>query len=382
MISRLLNRRVRAVAVMETLHISRDPRLLVWIFGLPAILLLLFGYAITLDVNEVPMIVVDPEPSSESREIVSSIESSGYFKVVSWEKEPIVKDELFIHDVAKIALVFPTGFQKQAKRKEMNTVQVIVDGTDNNVAMIAMGYLQKILNEYNLAASMQNAAKSGAAALLKPAITTQSRVWYNPELKSRIFIIPGLMAIILGMMNVILTALCIVREKERGTFEQLVVTPLQKWELIFGKMIPYFFLGMLQFFLVILVSRYFFSVPIKGSFWEVIIVTVVFLFAGLGQGLLISIIATSQAVAVQFAILSSMLPGFILSGFVFPVESMPEIVQYIATIVPARYYLEALRGLLIKGISFGDISHKVAFLAAVTGFFLTLSFRKLKKHIE
>ena len=377
-----MNRRTIAVARAEFLQIARDPRTIIWIFGLPALMLLLFGYAITLDVKMIPTVVLDPSPSSESRAVLSTIESSGYFKVVEKSTHVRLDEDLFIHGFAKLAVIFPVDFSRNYARKKAVSIQAIVDGADNNTAMIGLGYLQKILNAYNIDLIATEAIKSGSPTIVKPALSTVTRVWYNPELKSRPFIIPGLIANILGMLNVIITALCIIRERERGTFEQLIVTPLQKWELIIGKLIPYYILGILQFILVLVVSRYFFDVPIKGSLIDVFLITFIFLAASLGQGLLISIVSSSQAVAMQAGIITSMLPGFILSGFMFPVESMPRVIQYLAAIVPARYFLEVLRTLMIKGVSIWEIPLKTVFLLIVVALFFAVSYKKLHRFLE
>lgn len=377
-----MNHRTLAVARIEFLQIARDPRTLLWIFGLPAIMLLLFGYAITLDIKDIPTIVLDPSPSSDGRALVSTIESSGYFKVVERSTNAHLREDFFIHGKAKLAVIFPVDFARKFSRKEPISIQAVVDGSDNNTALIGLGYLQKILTAYNIDLTSAEATKIGVSSIAKPSFSAVSRVLYNPDLKSRTFIIPGLMAIILGMLNVIITALCMIRERERGTFEQLIVTPIQKWELIIGKLIPYYILGIFQFILVLAVSWYVFDVPIKGSLFDIFLISLIFIAASLGQGILISIVASSQGVAMQIGIITSLLPSFILSGFMFPVESMPQIIQYIAAIVPARYFLDVLRALLIKGISIWDISLKMFFLLAVVGLFFGISYKKLHKFLK
>lgn len=376
-----MNRRLIAIARKETIQVLRDRRLLYFAFGMPVVLLLLFGYAITLDIRAIPTAIVDPSNSQDSRLLTQTIASGGYFDV-RWQLRDTNKiSALFDNDYAKIALIYPHDFRKLGARGRPAPVQIIVDGADNNTALIAMGYLQKILIQQNREAIVTMAQKAGSAAITENPLSAETRVWYNPELKSRNFIIPGLMAAIMGMMSVILTALCIAREQERGTFEQLVVTPIKKHELIIGKMIPYYVIGMGDAILVLLIGNYVFDVPVKGSVLQVLFVCGVFLFAGLGQGLLISIVARTQMVALQVGILSSLLPSILLSGFMFPVSSMPTPVQYITFAIPARHLLDVLRALMVKGVGLSYLGPEMAFLVAVALLFMGLAFRKFRKQV-
>jgi drug efflux transport system permease protein len=376
-----MNRRLWAIARKETIQVLRDRRLLIFAFGMPVILLVLFGYAITLDISQIPTAIVDPSPSQESRRLTEAIASGGYFDV-RWQLRDTNKiAELFDNDHAKIALIFPNDFKELGARGKLAPVQIIVDGADNNTAMIAMGYLQKIIIEQNRETIVTMTSKSGASEITENPLAAEIRVWYNPELKSRNFIIPGLMATILGMMSVMLTALCIAREQERGTFEQLVVTPIKKHELIIGKMIPYFVIGMIDAVLVLLIGYFLFDVPVKGSIVQVLLVCGLFLFAGLGQGLLISIVAGSQMVALQAGILSSLLPSILLSGFMFPVSSMPEPVQVITYFIPARHLLDVLRALMVKGVGLQYLGEQLIFLTAVALLFMGLAFRIFRKQV-
>ena len=374
-------RRMLAMANKEFLQVIRDPLLLLWAFGLPIAMLLLFGYAITLDINKIPLLLVDPSPGRESREIAEMLVSSGYFEIVERVAVPAPTEDRFVYDKARIALVFSPDFGKQMVRGGRVTLQALVDAADNNTALIALGYLQTMITNHNQKIRIERLEARGRGHESTPGIEVRSRVWYNPELRSRNFIIPGLMASILGMMTVILTALCLAREYERGTMEQLLVSPLGRFELVIGKLVPYYVIGCIEVAMVLAFGRFFFDVPIKGTVFAVVAASMLFLFAGLGQGLLISIATKSQQVATQVGLISSMLPSLLLSGFMFPVSSMPVVIRWISAIVPARHLLDMLRAIMLKGAPLALLWPQMLFLAAVALLFFVLSFRALSRRL-
>ncbi len=369
------------MARKETLHIVRDPRTLLWAFGLPVLLLILFGYAISLDVNHIGTLIVDPAPSPTSRLIRDTLQGSGYFNITMAHPSTKPIEEAFLRDKARVALIFPVDFGDKIARRENAPVQIIADGADNNTALIALGYLQRVILEHNAEVTLQTAVRAGKHKLVTP-ISVSTRVWYNEELRSRVFIVPGLIALILGMMAVILTSLCVAREFERGTFEQLVATPLTRGEFLAGKMAPYYAIGLIDLAISLLASRFLFDVAIKGSLINIFIVCGVFLLAGLGQGLVISIVAQTQQVAMQAGILSSLLPSLILSGFMFPISSMPPLIRVITNIVPARHLLEALRGIMLKGVPLWLVWPQLVFLTVVALLFLAVSLKRFRKRLD
>jgi ABC-2 type transport system permease protein len=373
--------RIGAIALKETRQIRRDPLLLLWAFGLPLVMLVLFGYAISLDIDEVPLVVVDPVPTTGSRELRDQITASGYFKLAAVVASAQQLERHFISNTAKIALIMPPRFDEKASRGESLQLQLIVDGSDNNTALIAMGYLQHILTNHNQRVIINKAMRDRTTGGLGARLDVKTRVFYNPELKSRYFIIPGVISTVLGMMSVILTALCLAREYERGTMEQLLVSPLSRFEIIVGKLIPYFVIGCIEVLTTTLCAALLFEVPLRGSLVAIFMVSMLFLLAGLGQGLFISVATRSQQVATQAGLVSSMLPSLLLSGFMFPVSSMPQVIQWVSLLIPARHLLDMLRALMLKGVPVWILWPKMLFLLLVSALFYVQAFRRMGKRL-
>jgi ABC-2 type transport system permease protein len=354
-------RRTRAMARKELLHIWRDPLSLTMALAVPLMMLLLFGYALSLDVDRIPTLVHDESGTQLSSELVSYFEGSRYFEIVQGADAQLTIEDAIDRGVALLGLDIPYDFADRLGRGEAAPVQLIVDGSDSNTASIALGYGRAAVGAFSLRLQDEAAQRRGAGAL-SPSFDPRIRVWYNPELKSRNYIVPGLIAVILMIIAALLTSLTISREYELGNLELLLSTPLRPAEIVLGKMTAYFLLGAIDALVCVLVGVYVFGVPLRGSILELALVTAIFLFGSLCWGLFISAAARSQLVAYQIGIMSSFLPAFLLSGFIYAIENMPEVVQAITRIVPARYFVALVKGVFLKGISIWDLWPDVLFL--------------------
>jgi ABC-2 type transport system permease protein len=355
--------RVLAMAHKELLHILRDPQVLGIALGMPVVLILLFGFAISFDVERVPLVIVDQDHTTGSRSLVDKFTASDTFRAVARRQDPAEVEPLFRAYLAKAALVIPRGYGRALERGEPANAQLLLDGADSTTASIALGYSQAV----SLNASRAELAKLVSRA--EPSLVAEPRVLFNPALRSRIFLVPGLMVLILVMNAVMLTALTVAREYERGSMEQLFATPVGKLEIILGKLLPYFFIGLCQVLLVITLGVGLFDVPVRGSLLLLFVIAAVFILAMLMQGLLISLITRNQVVAAQVAVLSTFLPALLLSGFVFPVENMPWPLRALATVLPARYLVRSLRAVFLRGNGLEVVAPD---LLALLGFFLVL----------
>ena len=367
-----MRRRTLAMMRKEILHIRRDPRTLYLAIGMPAVLTLLFGYAITMDVMHIPLGVMDQDRTPQSRDLVTGFSSTRYFTLV---RESLSKEEtrgLLERGRAKVLLVIPSGYAKHLERGEESPIQLVVDGSDSHQGGIALGYARAIAQTVNRDIFVAAAERAGLGRTEEdlPPIEPRLTALFNPELKSQVFVVPGLIAVIMMMMATMLTALTVSKEWERGTMEQLLVTPVSPLEIILGKVGPYFVLGLIEMISVILIGMLLFHVPFRGSHPLVLAFSSLFLLTALGVGLLISIAARSQQLATQLSFLIAMLPSMILSGFMFPVESMPKPIQLVTILVPSKYFIIALRGLLLKGAGLRDLWHEglalLIFAAGIT----------------
>ena len=352
--------RIKAIAQKEILQIRRDPLSLAMAFIMPVLLLLIFGYAITLDVNNLTTIVYDADQSSLSRELLRELTASGYFTIVRNAGSQREIDGYLDAGKARVAVSIPVDFAKTIGRGTSAQLQVIVDGSDSNTATIALGYLSALTELFS-----QRTGGSPTRPLIDPRI----RVWYNPDLKSRNFIIPGLIAVIMMVIAALLTSLTFVRELERGTMEQLIATPVKTGELVLGKLAPYFLIGFIDMIMAVVMAIFLFEVPFKGNVLILGVVTSVFLFGALGLGIVISIAAKSQLEASQIAMVATFLPAFLLSGFMFAISNMPTPLQFISRIVPARYFIVVLKGIFLKGnrpaILMGDAIFLLVFAVVI-----------------
>jgi ABC-2 type transport system permease protein len=339
-------RKIVAVAVKELRQASRDPLSLAMLLGLPTMMLILYGYAINFDVRHVPLAVEDRDKSAPSRELVASFVNSTYFDLVSDLPAGADLGRLTERRIARAVLVIPEGHARTLAEGRTAPVQLVLDGADANTASAILGYASSLV----AGANVSLLAASPAATLPPPTgIDYEPRVWFNPDLKSTQFLVPGLIGFILMLTAVLSTALSVVREKERGTMEQLRVTSLRPSELIIGKTLPYLGISLVATGVIILAARFLFGVRVQGSYLDLFVATLVYLVGALGFGLLVSSLADTQAMAFQIGTVTSMLPAIFLSGFIFPIHSMPAVVQGITYLVPNRYFLVVLRGVILKG---------------------------------
>lgn len=341
-------RKTLAVASKELRQILRDRRSLLILLFVPAFFLLLFGYALNFDIRHVRLVVQDQDRSTKSRELVSSFVNSGYFSLVGYVDSPSELDRLVDEGRARVILSIPSNFERDLSLRQPVTVGVIIDGDNANTASTVMGYSRTLIGAYS-SAQMQAMTPAPGSRAPVPVIGIEPRIWYNPQLRSTLFLVPGLIAYISMITAVVSTALSVVREKERGTMEQVRMAPLGPLPYIIGKTLPYLVISFISAILIILSAMLLFDLPMRGSWLLLCAAIGLFLVGAQAQGLLISTIAETQQVAFQVALLSSLLPTMILSGFIFPISSMPAVVQWITRIVPARYFLVALRSIVLKG---------------------------------
>jgi len=372
--------RIRAIAKKEYLHIIRDPRSLIMGLALPMLLIFMFGYALTLDVDNVPLVVWDQSETPASRDFISRFEGSSYFSLKSYARDYRDIERAINRRDALVALVVPVDFGRRMEAGRRTTVQAIVDGSDSNTATIALGYAENIVRLYGRDVALEKARRL-EGVLPRPPLDIRPRVWFNADMVSRNAIVPGLIAVIMMVIAALLTSLTIAREWETGTMEQLIATPLKGSELILGKLIPYFGIGLIDLALAVLVGRFAFDVPLRGELWLLLGMAIIFLFGALSLGMLISIIGKSQFVASQFALVATLLPAFLLSGFIFPIANMPPFLQLFTHIIPARYFVTILRGIYLKGVGLTMLWQEAAFLAVFGGLVRLVAVKKFKKKI-
>ncbi len=369
-------KRIIAIAKKESIHIRRDRRSLILSFLIPIILLILFGYALSLDVKDIPVTLLDYDSSSGSREFIRGFSESGYFNINEYVYSYQDLEENIISGRSLVAIVIPPNFSEDIAAGKDVRIQTIIDASSANKASIASGYIKSITQSY----SANIIAGENITGNIKAPLDPDIRIWFNPELESKNFIVPGIIAIIMMMIASLLTSQVISREWENGTMEQLIASPLKPSELILGKIIPYFIIGMLDMAIIVISGRLMFDVPLKGSTVLLFLLSGLFLVGALSLGIAISIMAKSQVLSYQMAMLVSFLPSYILSGLVFPISSMPRVIQYISYLVPAKYFITILRGIFLKGSGFIILSMEALYLAvfAIIAFALA-NFRFIKK---
>jgi ABC-2 type transport system permease protein len=373
-------RRTKAVARKEFLHISRDVRSLVMALLLPLLMMLLFGYGLTLDVDRIPTVIYDADNSPESRELVARFAGSRFFEIIARADAYGAAQWSIDSGAAILAVVIAQDYSSDLHAGAAPGVQLLLDGSDSNTASIALGYatalLQRQSQELAVSASGRVARASGDAG-----IDPRIRIWYNSELKSKNYVVPGLIAIILMIIASLLTSLTIAREWESGTMEQLLSTPLRASELVLGKMAAFFALGAIDTILAILSGVVVFQVPLRGSLLFLAATSGIFLVGALCWGILISSLARSQLVAYQMGMLTSFLPAFLLSGFVFAIENMPPPIQAISYLVPARYFVGVLKGIFLRGVGIEVLWTEVGLLIVFAAVVFFAATRRLEQKV-
>lgn len=372
-------RRVKAIAVKEFIHVVRDPRSLGMAIALPVLLLVLFGYALTLDVDNVPMVVWNQDKSRISEDFLLDFKDSRYFNIIAYYENYRDIDRCFDHDKATMAMVIHKDFSKYVKSGGEAPLQLLVDGSDANTAMISMGYVNTVVSQYNLKLMNDRLAKIGVKEMMP--VDVRARIWFNEDLKSRNFIIPGLIAIILSIVSALITSLTVAKEWENGTMEQLISTPVKGGEIILGKFIPYFVIGYIDLAIAVIMGLFVFHVPFRGNIFLLFALSGLFLTGVLMLGMQISIALKNQLLASQIAVISTFIPAFILSGFMYPISSMPKAIQVITHIIPARYFIVILKGIYLKGVGIGALWTQALFLFLFAALMIFLANKKFKKKV-
>ncbi len=364
--------RIWAIMVKEFIEIRRDPRTLGLIALMPILLLILFGFAINLDIKQLPTAVCDRDRTRESRALAESFFSSGYFIAV--DAEACGREaELLDRGAAKVYIEIPPRFGDRIASGTLAPIQVLLDGSDNNTASVASGYVEQVLGSYSRNFSPDRTRAGGFQA-----IEVKSRVWFNPDLNSTIFITPGIVGMLIMIIGVALPAMAVVRERELGNLEVLLASPVRPSEVILGKMLPYGIISLVVIVLTVLTGVVVFQVPFRGSAVQLLGQTLVFLLATLGMGLLISTIAKTRAVAYFISLLTTLLPTFILSGFIFPVESMPLPLQGVSFLIPSTHFLIILRAILLKGVGAEAVWPHTLILLGFAFVVITISIRRFQ----
>jgi ABC-2 type transport system permease protein len=371
-------KRLLVMAKKEVLQILRDPRSLAIVFIMPAILVVLFGYGVSLDLKGLPVYVYDRDGSQQSQDLLKRFQASQYFRI-----EKVVDNypqvvRAIDDGSAKMGIMIPWNFSQILRDGGKVQVQTLIDATDDNTANILIGYTQAVVQGYSSEIQVQTLRRLGAA--IQPAsVQVETRTWYNEDLESSAFIIPGVLALVMSVIGAFLTSLTIAREWERGTMEQLISTPVSAAEIMLGKLIPYFVLGMADTVISAFIAIYWFKVPFRGSYLTLLFSSALFLVVVLSLGFFISVLAKGQFAASQIALLVTFLPAFLLSGFLFAIEQMPAFLQGFTHIVPARYYVSVLKKIFLKGtptaMLYADLV-PLALFALVLGVLATRSFHK------
>jgi len=374
-------RRLWAVARKETLHIRRDPRSLGMAIGIPMLMLLAFGYALTLDVDRVPFVVWDQSGTPQSRDLVARFTATPYFNfrgsVANYTE---LESEIDTRD-AMLGLVIPSGFARDLDAGKPAPVQAVVDGSDSNTAGIVLGYAQAITLTFNRQLAIEQIQRRTGSSP-GTGLDLRTRVWFNPDLASRNFIVPGILAVIMGLISALLTSLTVAREWETGTMEQLIATPVRPAELILGKLLPYLAIGLVDLALAVLMAVFLFEVPLRGSVPLLFGAGTLFIIATLAQGILISAVARQQLLASQFAMVATFLPAFLLSGFAFAIANMPAVVRGVTYIVPARYFVALVKGIFLRGVGLDVLWADALFLFVFATVMLVVAIARTRKHLS
>jgi ABC-2 type transport system permease protein len=373
--------RVWAIAKKEFIHILRDPRSLALVILMPALLMLLFGYAVTLDVKNVSMAVLDRDWSQESFSFIQRFSASPYFSLRLFAQDEREMKRLIDEGEVKMGLILPWDFSREVKAGRKASVQVLLDGSDSNTANIVLSYVQAIARQYTQEKTILKMEKLGRERLNFP-LEGRTRVWFNEELESKYYFIPGLVAVIMSIIGVLLTGQVIVREWEKGTMELLISTPIRKSELMVGKLLPYFFLGLLDLSLAVLMGEKIFQVPVKGSLLLLFCLSSVYILVALALGLTISIVAKTQIFANQMALIIGFLPTFLLSGFTFSISNMPLWLQIITYGIAPRYYVTILKEIYLKGADLSYLWSEMFVLIGMAVIGLWIATRMFKKELR
>jgi ABC-2 type transport system permease protein len=370
------------IIVKELLQLRQDRRMLPVLFVSPVIQILVFGFAVNTDVADVPLVLVDQDRTAASRELVRRFIGSGYFELVGVEDGIGGIDDWLVTGEAQLALVIAAGYGKASASEGTPAVQVVADGSDSTSSTLALGYATAIVRSEEAGLVARRLATGEGAPAAPGRIELLSRVWYNPDLLSRWFYVPAVLAMILMIMTMLLSAMAVVREKEIGTMEQLIVTPIRSWQLLVGKLFPFGLIGSVQVFVVSAIAVWGFGVPLRGSFWLLLALTMLFLLNTLGLGLLVSTVVRTQQQAMMTAAFVFMVPMIYLSGLIFPIENMPRGIQLFTYVIPLRYYANIIRGIFLRGSGLGVLWPEAVTLAAMGVGILAVASLRFRKRID
>jgi ABC-2 type transport system permease protein len=365
-------KRTIAIAKKEFLHIIHDPRSLMIIFAMPVIQLILFGYALNMEVNNIDLAVIDYNKSKISRELIRQFEGNKYFRPFYYNGNPSAVEKLFLQRQARAILIIGHEFDAEFEKQVQTHVQFLYDASDPNAAQLIYNYCSQVITKFN--------AKFGGVSPIPFQI--EPRIWYNPDMKSTYFFVPGLVAMILVMISALLTSITLTREKETGTLEQILVSPVKPMEIIVGKVLPYIGMAFLDGMLILTIGILLFGVPFAGSYVLLMLLATLYIIVALSLGLMISAAVKTQQVAMMLAISITLLPTVMLSGFIFPIDSMPEILQWVTYIVPAKYFIVIIRGIMLKGNTILHLATQAAFLFVMAAILLRVALHKFSLNLE
>lgn len=364
--------RVISIARKEFLHIIHDVRSLIILFLLPALQIIMFGYALNMEIQRIDLAVIDYDQSPASRTFLEAFQGSRFFHLHAYDGPLAEAEGVFLRREARAILIIPADFAKKLLQQPQTSVQVLIDATDPNAATFIRNYCAQVIAGYNA---------QHAGNIVVP-FATEPRIWFNPDMKSAYFFVPGLLALILMMICALLTSITITREKEMGTMEQILVSPVTPQEIIIGKVLPYVILSLLDGFFILALGLLFFGVPFSGSFLLFVVLSTLYILVALSLGLLISTVTKTQQVAMMIAMITTLLPTLMLSGFIFPIPSMPKILQWISSIIPAKYYLVIVRGIMLKGNTLPQLWLQVVILLLMSLILLANARRKFQTTLE
>ncbi|HQO01751.1 MAG TPA: ABC transporter permease [Spirochaetota bacterium] len=368
--------RILAIAEKEWIQVRRDGRSLILSILLPVLLLLLFAYALNMDVKRVSVAIFDQDKSALSRDLLESFSNTEYFRVQRYVRNYREIDDLIDRGTVIMGIVVPRNFESMYKSGKHVSVQILIDGSDSTSATVAGGYVKSIMFSFNRDLRMRDLNRAGISGIVAP-VDVRSRVWYNEELQSKNFIVPGIIVIVMAIISALITSLTISREWERGTMETLITTPVRKYEVYFGKLVPYVLIALFDLIITVSLGYFVFSVPLRGSFIELYLIALLFLIGTSSLGIMISSATRSQVLSVQAAIIITYLPSIILSGYIFPIKNMPGIVQIITYLVPAKYLITVMKGIALKGIGASLLWTQIVFLTLYAVVVGAISLKKL-----
>ncbi len=366
----------------EFLQLKRDPKMFAIVLIAPVIQLIFLGYAVNTDVEKVPTVIFDQNRTVSSRDLLQKFSGNRYFEFVDQVDNYNDFQSLIESGEAWLGIVIPYDFEKSIERNETTELQAIFDGSDGNKASIIAGYLQKLITDYSVELLDLKMKKYGKFQTPISTVEPEIRAWYNPELETRVYMVPGIVGLLLSVITLILTSLAIVKERELGTLEQIIVTPIKPTQLIIGKLIPFAILGFVAVTVVLIAMTFIFDLPPRGSTPLLLTSTLLYTLSTLGLGLFVSTISKTQQQAMMLAIFVVLLPMIFLSGFAFPIENMPQVIQGITYAIPLRYFMTIIRGIILKGIGVSELWFELSMLLAMGVFVLILSSLRFRKRMD